>query len=212
MNRSLLLGLTLSFVSISSPALSLTNVIWDEGVDGDLSTNPLAPTPLTFGVGNNEIIGSVQSPNDTRDYITFTIEAGQTLQSILLLQYEDSNTGGPASRGFNAINQGTTSFIPNGGTAGQFLGGAHLDPLPPGTDLLPILAGAPQAGTGFGVPLGPGDYSYLIQQTGPELSGYTLDFVVVPEPLTILGAGTAAGFGTFFKHKFNKRKKKEKKG
>ena len=33
-------------------------------------------------------------------------------------------------------------------------------------------------------------------------------FGVVPEPLTILGAGTAAGFGAFFKRKLAKAKKK----
>ena len=29
----------------------------------------------------------------------------------------------------------------------------------------------------------------------------------IPEPLTILGAGTAAGFGAFFKHQLNRKKK-----
>ncbi|MCH2248071.1 MAG: PEP-CTERM sorting domain-containing protein [Crocosphaera sp.] len=32
---------------------------------------------------------------------------------------------------------------------------------------------------------------------------------VVPEPLTILGAGTAIGFGTAFKKKLGKNKKKK---
>lgn len=35
-------------------------------------------------------------------------------------------------------------------------------------------------------------------------------FEAVPEPLTLLGAGTALGFGTFFKRELSKKQKKEK--
>ena len=38
----------------------------------------------------------------------------------------------------------------------------------------------------------------------------TLAEAQVPEPLTILGAGTAVGFGAFFKRELNKSKKKQK--
>ncbi|MEO0974710.1 MAG: hypothetical protein AAFX85_16595 [Pseudomonadota bacterium] len=58
------------------------------------------------------------------------------------------------------------------------MGGAHLDPDPAGTDYLAILAGAPQAGTGFTPPLGAGTYSFVAQQTGSELTAYTFDFVI----------------------------------
>ena len=161
---------------------------YDEGIDGDLSGDPLNPTFLAFDVGLNTITGSVttSAPADTRDYITFTIGSGQTLDSILLFDYDDPATGPPndGNRGYHAIDAGTTSVIPSGGTASDLLGGAHLDPLTPGTDTLPILASAPQGGTGFSTPLGPGDYTYLIQQTGPQVSNYSLGFVVTPEPTT----------------------------
>jgi hypothetical protein len=86
--------------------------------------------------------------------------------------------GGPGNRGFHAINAAPPASSPGAATAGSFLGGDHLDAAPPGTDLLPALADGMPAGTGFTAPLGPGTYSYLIQQTGPQISGYSLKFVV----------------------------------
>ncbi len=193
--RTALLGALLLGLGTTASAAT----IWNEAVDGDLSTDPTSPTALTFGVGSNSIIGSMSAPQDIRDYITFTIGAGQQLSAIVLLQYEDLDVGGPGNRGFHAINEGDTSFIPSGSTVGDFLGGDHLDPLAPGTDVLAILATAPLAGTGFDAPLGPGTYSYLVQQTGPQLTGYTLDFVVtaIPVPAALplmVGALGALGF------------------
>jgi hypothetical protein len=173
-------------------------VVWDETNMGDLSSDPSAPTGLTLGVGDNIIFGSVGGGAgglaDVRDYVTFTIGPGQSLVGLVQLVYVDVVTGGPGNRGFHAINSGSTSFIPDPVTAGMFLGGDHLDPLPAGTDMLPTLASAPLAGTGFSVPLGPGTYSYLVQQTGPELTAYSISLQVVPGPsaLALLGLGGIA--------------------
>lgn len=167
------------------PSAATAAVIWQESVDGDLSGNPATPTQLVLSTGSNIVTGSVQAPNDIRDYVTFTIAADQQLIGLTLLQYQDLDTGGPGNRGYHALNIGATSLIPSGGNSGSFLGGDHLDPLPIGTDLLPILAAAPLAGSGFSTPLGAGTYSYLIQQTGPQFTGYSLDFrvrTVVPAP------------------------------
>lgn len=186
------LAIALAGVALAaSPASAAT--IWDEGVDGDLSDDAASPTGLAFAPGSNRVIGTMALPADQRDFITFTIGAGQTLAGLLLIQYVDVASGGPGNRGFHAINAGATSFVPSGGTAGSFLGGAHLDPVPSGTDLLPTLAAAAIAGTGFSVPLGPGTYSYVIQQTGPPLTAYTLDFLVTPEPSTALLVAGAIG-------------------
>lgn len=154
--------------------------VWDETVNGDLSSDPLTPTTINFAAGDNEISGSVQASGDTRDYFTFTLLAGQQLVGIELLNYTDLNTLGPGNRGFHAINAGATSFIPGGGTAGNFLGGDHLDATD--VDLLSNLAAATLAGTGFSSPLGAGTYTYLVQQTGPQLTGYEINFQVVPLP------------------------------
>jgi hypothetical protein len=183
-----LAGAAVSSMLLAS-ADSLAAVVWNEGVNGDLSTNEAAPTPLAFALGSNTMSGSVFSPNDTRDYFTFTIPAGWTLTHAFLLSYTDVATGGPANTGFHAINAGATSFIPSASTANDFLGGNHLEAFAVGTDLLPGLAAATTNGTGFVAPLGPGTYSFLVQQTSPIASAYSLDFVIeVPAPGAPAGA------------------------
>ena len=173
-----LLQLSVLALAPAAPAPAALGVLWDESTDGDLSTDPASPTPIVLAVGTNTIRGSVISPADTRDYITFTIPPGQQLTALRQRAYVDVPGGFGANRGYNAFNSGSTSLVPNNMNGASFLGGNHIDPLTPGTDMLATLAGAPLAGTGFSVPLGPGTYSYLIQQTGPEENGYELEFVV----------------------------------
>jgi hypothetical protein len=174
-------------------AAASADEVWNEFNHGDLSTDPNAPTPLAFGLGGNTIVGSVRSPEDTRDYITFEIPAGMGLVSLMQHQWQDLDTGGEGNVGFHAINAGPTSFIPSNDTIDLFLGADHMTPRDPGTDLLPDLANANLGGSGFEIPLGPGTYSYLVQQTGMEHTGYTLEFVLIPGPggLAVLGFGAA---------------------
>ena len=172
-------------------------VVFDEATDGDLSTDPLAPTGLDLNVGSNIVSGTVTNQGDTRDFFTFEIGAGESLTGIFLLDYTDVDSGGNGDRGFIHIDEGNTSVVPSGGTAGEFLGGSHLDRgLIPDENfnVLERLAGAPQGGTGFTAPLGPGTYTINVQQTGPELTAYALDLVVVPAPgsLAVLGLGGLA--------------------
>lgn len=52
--------------------------------------------------------------------------------------------------------------------------------------MLPLLAAGNFGSTGFSTPLGPGTYTYLIQEVSPEqFRDYTLTFNVVPEPSSI---------------------------
>jgi hypothetical protein len=183
-------------VTLITPARAA--IVWAENINGDLSSNPAAPTFVDLLPGSNIVNGVVFTGSDTRDYITFTIAPGENLVSLRLLAYDDLGTGTPndGNRGFHAINLGTTSFIPDGTTISSFLGGNHLDPTI-GADLLANLATAPLGGTGFTVPLGPGTYTYLVQQTGPQQSAYSIEFNVTPEPsgllLVIAGFGALAG-------------------
>jgi hypothetical protein len=117
-------------------------------------------------------------PADTRDFITFTIEPHHQLTQLRLARYRDVPSDGPGNRGYHALSAGATSLVPAAANVGSFLGGDHVDGAAEGTDLLPALADGVPAGTGFTVPLGPGTYSYVIQQTGPQVSAYTLEFVV----------------------------------
>lgn len=163
--------------------------IWDESVDGNLSTDPGAPTSVTFSAGSNTITGTVGGPGNIGDYITFTLGSDQGLTGLVLLEF-DSTFGN--DRIFHGLNLGPTSFIPSPATQDNFLGGNHVNAFEVGTDLLPGLA-VPLVGSGFEVPLGAGTYSYLIQQTDSDPTNYSLDFQVVPVPAALWLFGSALG-------------------
>jgi hypothetical protein len=173
-----------SLVLTIAPARGGTGV-WDESVDGDLSDNAAVPTPITLTVGTNVVVGSVDNPSDTRDFITFTIPVGQALIQLRQLSYVDIPGGGPANTGYHAIKTGSTGLVPSAGNSSSFLGGDHLTQIPPGDDMLANLATAPLAGTGFSVPLGPGTYTYVVQQTSSEQNGYEFDFMLTTSVPTL---------------------------
>ncbi|UCG72258.1 MAG: hypothetical protein JSV45_13565 [Chromatiales bacterium] len=164
--------------------------VWDESVDGDLSTDPNAPTPVQFQAGSNIITGTMGGPGNVGDYITFTFGPGQGLTGLVLLEFA-SQMGD--ERGFHGINEGPTSFIPSPATQDNFLGGNHLNAFEAGTDVLPGLATTPLVGAGFAIPLGEGTYSYLIQQTASDPTSYSLEFQVVPVPAAVWLFGSALG-------------------
>jgi hypothetical protein len=173
---------------------------WDEGVNGDLSTDPNAPTPVSLVAGSNLVSGTItsSSPSDTSDYLTFSIPAGHGLFNLRLLQWDDPNPEEVANTGFNAIITGATSFVPDGGNIGNFLGSNHVEAVAEGSDLLPDIAAAATGGMGFTIPLGAGTYTYHVQQTGLQTNIYSLDFRVlrIPEPTTlVLGCLALAGLG-----------------
>ena len=174
--------LTVTFLIFAGTTFAQSG--WVEETSGDLSGDPASPTSVALALGENTISGSVVSPGDVRDYLTFSIPAGQQLVAIQLVNYVDLDNGSEGNTGFHSLNVGSTSFIPGGGTAGSFLGGDHLTVVPGGTNLLAVLGEAPLAGTGFDLPLGEGDYTYLVQQTGPQNTGYEVSFTLaaIPEP------------------------------
>lgn len=166
--------LAIGLVSVAGAA-----TVWDESADGNLSTDPNAPTGIAFSAGSNIINGTIGGPGNVGDYITFTFGPGQGLTGLVLLEFA-SQMGD--ERGFHAINLGPTSFIPSPATQDNFLGGNHLNAFEAGTDVLPGLATTPLVGPGFAIPLGEGTYSYLIQQTASDPTSYSLEFQVVPLP------------------------------
>jgi hypothetical protein len=97
------------------------------------------------------------------------------------------------AQGFTGFQVGST-FPGSPFTAGSYAGYAHFgtgatNPSTPvstvGVDLLPLMANPSVAAgaTGFTAPLGPGNYTFLIQQLGGATS-YEFDATVtaVPEP------------------------------
>lgn len=148
-------------------------VIWNEGINGDLSSSEAAPTSLSFGIGTNQILGKISGSPLDRDYITFTIAAGQTLSHVNLIEFSPDNLA------FSAFNSGSTSFIPSGGTNGLFLSGIHMSAADAGQDLMPFYDTRNVTTNSLASPsLGPGTYCWMIQQTSPILQSYTVEFVI----------------------------------
>ena len=166
-------SIALCLLTCAFPASGAT--VWDESVSGDLASDPATPTAVSFVTGSNVVVGDVNATSDIRDYFTFTIGSDQTLSAVTLLSYE-------GNLGFTAMNVGSSSFIPGFTTMLDFLGGTHTDASLIGELLLPLLGSGSLGGAGFTPPLGPGTYSYVIQQTSGELTSYALDFEVSPVP------------------------------
>lgn len=160
------------FVALALPAGAANH---DESVNGDLSTDPATPTALPLSVGSNVVVGTTGNTTGAidRDYLTFTLAPGQVLVALNLIAFAPNNLA------FASFNAGTTSFVPSVATAANFLAGIHPDASMVGTNLMPVFVSSSVTGNSLPTPdLGPGDYCFLIQQTSPITTSYTLEFVV----------------------------------
>jgi len=166
-----LCALVLLFLALAVPVSANNH---NEAVDGDLSTDPNAPTPLVLTVGSNVVAGTTGNSGVVdRDYVTFNIPPGFALTGLNLLAFAPNNLA------FASFNTGTTSFVPSGATALLFLAGIHIDGSMLGTNLMPVFVSTSVTGNSLPSPmLGPGDYTFLIQQTSPITQVYTLDFIL----------------------------------
>jgi hypothetical protein len=170
------LATALFLIVAALPAVAAT--VWDESVDGDLSSNAAAPTPIAFALGSNVLLGTVSGLPLDRDYITFTIPADQVLSHLNLLELDPDNIA------FTAFNSGSTSFIPSGSTNASFLSGIHITADDVGFDLMPFFDTRNVTTNSLPAPsLGPGTYCWLIQQTSAIVQSWQVEFVfegVVP--------------------------------
>lgn len=155
--------------------------VHDESSDGDLSGVFGSPTPIAFTAEDNTIIGQVGNNGNTgatdgtdADYFTFTIGPGQTLTDISIDNYSPSGSSGGGS--LLAYTTGT-SFTGQGS-------GDIVDNV--------IFNGSTDIPAGLGITtLGPGDYSFWVQEIASTTVDYQLTFTVIPEPssLALLAIG-----------------------
>jgi hypothetical protein len=150
--------------------------IWTESTDGDLSNAFSAPTPLpALAVGSNTLTGTTVVGD--RDYFTIVVPSGAVLSQITLTAFSQ-----PFDLAFLAIQNGSViTESPTAPNVANLLGWVHPGASMLGTNILDDLALGTGA-QGFTPPLGPGTYSFWLQQTGSAVIGYGFDFVVVPEP------------------------------
>ena len=147
----------------------------NEGIDGDISSDPNAPTLLILAVGSNTVTGTTDNLTGTvdRDYVTFNVPPGHVLTGLTLISFAPNNLA------FASFNAGNTSFVPSGATAASFLAGIHVDGSMVAGNLMTFFVSSSVTGNSLPAPnLGPGDYTFLMQQTSPLTTSYSLDFIL----------------------------------
>ncbi len=157
-------------------APSMGAFVYAESISGDLSNDPMAPTSIPLGFGTN-FVQFVTSVGD-REFFTVTIPAGGALVALDLAEYESDD---PVA--FGAFMPGAIfNDDPDSPNPAVYSGLALFGTGDLGQDLLPAFQDSLGfASLGFSVPLGPGDYTFWVQQVGP-VTGITLDFIIVPTP------------------------------
>lgn len=169
-------------------------VIHDEAATGDLSSVFSAPNALPVTVGSNQVFGET-GPAD-RDYFSITLTAGEQLAAIRVLDGTTGDNVGPA-RAFLGVTSGPM-VDPTTATAGALLGYYLFGPVDIGQDILDNLgasSGNPQgfgAAQGFTPPLGPGTYTFWVQEGTSDID-YRLEFVVTPGLASIVALGLGMG-------------------
>lgn len=168
--------------------------IWDEGTDGDLSTDPAAPTSVTVAIGTNSVIGSTvgSEAGPDRDVFTFTVPEGAALTQLLLTSFVSDDD-------LAALELQAGPVITDPASADELLGWLHPSATFVGTDILDDI-GQGAGAIGFTGPLPPGTYTLLMQQGDPLAVAYGFDLVIepvaVPEPpmaaLFVLGLAALA--------------------
>lgn len=179
MKFTILTGLGFAF----APCLGAVTYL--ESIEGDLSDDYLAPTPLVLGVGSNILNGGLDGFLSDLDLFTLTVPVGGELTAIRILEF----SGGGAGSFFGLQPGQILSADPAlNASFPDPIGFALLTPAGAATDqdLLPtIVVGPPFF---FARPLPAGDYAGWLNETD-DSSTYTIEFVVAPEPSSMtLGA------------------------
>jgi hypothetical protein len=150
-------------------------VVYSEGID--LSGDGNAPTLVNVGPGHNEIDG--MTGNGDKDYFKIVVAGNERLDSLTVLP--GTTILGAVS--FIAIGAGDTLTTT---TTTGLLGWTHYSPT--SGNILPAMglssSAAPPGATGFTPPLGPGTYTFWVQDFNPGTATYHFDLVLsaVPEP------------------------------
>lgn len=201
--RSILAGLLLLPLSVGAAS-------YEEGTSGDLSGNRLSPTFLQLDYtpggnvpGSNVIDGTLGRSGSVidRDYLRVNIPVGYVLGRLLVGNQTTVGGAGPSS--FIGLAAGSTMPVPETALDAQGLLGFRLYTLDDrGKDILDDMAIPAQGSSGFTVPLGPGDYTFWLQELAPGSYTYRFNLVLEPAavvpvpaalPLFLAGLGLLAG-------------------
>ena len=181
MIRYYFLAIAVFFLGIQT---TQATVVHDESVDGDLSGVFASPTLLSTTNGPNTVVAQFGNNGNSgatdgtdADYFAIVIPSGGSLTSISV----DSFTFSPG-------NPGSSLFAYVSGTAFTGQGTGDIDAF----DLFNAGAGNLIPGD---LPLGPGAYSFWLQETSDNVVNVQLTFNQVPEPATFFLAMIGAWTG-----------------
>ena len=169
---------------LASPAMA--NVIWDEAIDGSLSTDRFNTTNMgTLTAGSNDVIGT--TVNGISKFFTITIDEGDSWTGLIVESWESYD-----DLGFLGVVAGDYfSVVPSNPDVTQLMGYVHYGELDVNQDILGAMAQGPGS-QGFTTPVGPGTYSFWVRQGGAAPATWDLNFVV--ESSTVVpGIGGLAG-------------------
>jgi hypothetical protein len=196
---------------LSAPTTAAT--VWDETVDGDLSSNPLAATSVAVAPNFNDVLGSAGAalvpgaptfdpttgaPNFDMDFLTFKVPTGYILKSLVPVSIVFANAGDTEAfiglGGGTQITAGINFPYPTGALG--LLGWLHVATGDVGTDILPAMGVSGDGATGFSPPLPAGDYTLWIQDDMPVGYDLRIEIAAVPENSTwVMLLVGFAGFG-----------------
>ena len=174
----------LSLFTVALVPLASGQVLYNEAVSPDFSSEPAGTDAGELSLGSNLVIGSATpSGADGVDVFFFTVPVGLTLDAVTLDAYAITNGSNGTDGSFFAFESGfgVATTDPDSPDA-AFLGIASLDTDDIGVDLLPELNAG---GTGFTTPLPADVYTFILREDDGTFD-YTIDFQTsaVPEPST----------------------------
>ncbi len=153
-NSVILAGGLAAVLALVGPARAAFD--YDEAISGDLSDDGLAPTLLLPGLGDNYLAGAVGAWGTDDDFFGFTVPPGLRLDALILVYHSSTE-----DTSYLAIEDDAV-FVTGLGNPFYF-GYCYFDATLIGTDLLPILGAS---NGNFEPPLGPGDYSFWVDEGG----------------------------------------------
>jgi hypothetical protein len=199
-------GKLFAFVAVLAlAATTQAATVWNEAVDGDLSSDFANPSSVVLSSGINSVYCTFGPPNppatgpNDQDYLHIHVPAGRKFTGLVLTSYvSDDST---AFVGLEVGSAMTFDADDAFGHAEDMIGFTHFGPgegnAVQGADILPFLGTFPADlgfSTGFTPPLPSGDYTFWFQQ----LRGRTtvqFDVIVsnlVPGDFNLDGAVTSA--------------------
>ncbi|GAA3510746.1 hypothetical protein GCM10022393_25420 [Aquimarina addita] len=172
----------------------IENVVYDEDIDGNLSTDNLVPTLIELAGGDNRVISGQTGTVDQANFFTFEIPDGYQLSELIVDRYS-----GADDIGFIGIDEGEIiSGQPANNAPSRLIGGLSYGTANVGTNILPAMGdldnpAAPfVSGFGFTPPLPSGTYTVWLNQTGGS-SSTILNFVLTPTTAIEVDGGIVSG-------------------